>query len=323
MRKQRRSGAPWVSAATASTIRICLRHLALAIVLTLGLAAQAHAGTVTDLGDVVPMGLNSPDQVVGDVLDSSSGDHAELWSAGTLTRLPQLGSSDSSDAYAINAAGRIAGDDYATTSSVHGVYWNGTTAAHQVGPFFTTSEDFTVLNGVDTAGDLVGTTPASGTSDATGFIDKNGTEIPIGAADLDGQQGATAAGAITPNGARVLGQVSGGLTSDGYYLWSAATPDAHGTTLDITPSKNGALGFDAAEFSPLIQADLASDGTVVGYKGAGSSKVFYIRLPPAPRPRSRDFTPPTRSTRATSSSATSWAPPSRTHSTRPSGQTGP
>ena len=124
----------------------------------LGVVAQARADTITDLGDFVPMGLNNHDQVVGDVLDSSSDEDHAARENGSLQMLGQLGSTDESDAYAISDGGRIAGDDYASTSSVHGVYWNGGGTAHQVGPFsgVEASNDDTVLNGVDTAGDLAG-----------------------------------------------------------------------------------------------------------------------------------------------------------------------
>ncbi len=37
--------------------------------------------------------------------------------------------------------------------------------------------------------------------------------------------------------------------------------------------------FARREFGTQIQNDLASDGTVLGYKGSGTSKAFYIRLP--------------------------------------------
>ncbi len=264
---------------TTSTVRL-RRLVALAVVvLTFALVAQARADTITDLGDFVPMGLNDHDQVVGDVLDTNSYDHAALWS-GSLQMLGQLGSADESDAYAISDGGRIAGDDYASTSSVHGVYWNGGGTANQVSPFFAPSQDYTELNDVDTAGELAGFAPASSTSPyETGFIDKAGSATPVGAGDSSIGPN-SAVGAITPNGQLLLGYVNGG-TEPGpfYYLWSAANPNAAGTPLNLTPPKNGALGFDGAEFGTLIANDLASDGTVLGYTGTGSAKTFYIRLP--------------------------------------------
>ncbi len=264
-----------------TTTAVRLRRLAaLAIVLAFGVAAQARADTVTDLGDFVPMGLNDHDQVVGDVMDTNSYDHAALWS-GSLQALGQLGSTDESDAYAISDGGRIAGDDYASTSSVHGVYWNGGGTAHQVGPFSGVEDtsDYTVLNGVDTAGDLAGFTPLSSTNySPAGFVYHGGTEVPVGQADLGGQPGGTGVGAITPDGIHLLGDVTT-TSATTYKLWSSANPSGPGTALDITPPRNGALFFDAAEFGTEINNDLASDGTVLGYKGSGSSKQFYVRLP--------------------------------------------
>jgi uncharacterized membrane protein len=252
--------------------------LVLALMFVVGLATSARADSVTDLGALIPMGTNNSDQVVGDVFnDADSTSHAALWN-GSLQMLGQLSSTDESDAYAISAGGRITGDDYAGTSSVHGVYWNGGGNANQVGPFSGGSEsaDYTELNAVDTAGDLVGFTPDGGLID--GFLYHAGAEVLVGQTDLGAQPGGTVVGAITPDGSQMLGYVATGSATT-YYLWSSASPSGPGTELDIVPPTNGAGIFAGAEFGTLIENDLASDGTVLGYKGSGASKAFYVRLP--------------------------------------------
>ncbi len=257
------------------------RIAVLAALLTFGLAAQARANNVTGLGALIPMGLNSSDQVVGDVLDGSGNDHAALWSSGSLQMLGQLSTGDQSDAYAISAGGRIAGDDYSTTSSVDGVYWNGAGAANQVGPFdgVDPSSDFTVLNDVDAAGDLAGFTPLSSTDpSSTGLLFQGASEVEVGQSDLGGQPGGTVVGGITPAGSLMLGSVTTGSGTN-YYLWSSASPSGPGTALSITPPRNDAVGLDGAEFGTEINNDLASDGTVLGYTGSRSSGANFIRLP--------------------------------------------
>ncbi|HTX46227.1 MAG TPA: hypothetical protein VMD48_08120 [Solirubrobacteraceae bacterium] len=251
---------------------------ALALALVVGVAASASADSVTDLGvNFVPMGLNGSGQVVGDQTDNNVDyAHAALWN-GSLQQLGQLNSTDDSDAYAISAGGRISGDDYAG-ENVHGVYWNGGGTANQVGPFSGGSDtaDYTVLNDVDTAGDVVGFTPDGGLVD--GFLYHAGTETVVGQTDLGGQPGGTVVGAITPDGSQMLGSVN---TSSGntYYLWSSANPSGPGTALNLTPPTNGAGFFAGVEWGTQIQNDLASDGTVIGYMGSGNSKTYYIRYP--------------------------------------------
>jgi hypothetical protein len=266
-----------IKAARVAPVRPRLRVLiTLAIAFTVGLAGQSRADTVTDLGALDPMGINVNDQVVGDVMDSDGNLHAGLWN-GSLQMLGQLASTDQSDAYAISAGGRIAGDDY-TPSIAHGAYWNGGGTPNQVGPFqgVSGSNDDTELNGVDTAGDLVGFTPSPGLV-ATGFLDHAGTEVEVGQTDLGAQPGGTTVGAITPDGSRMLGYVSAATTT--YYLWSSTAPSGPGTALDITPPTSDMRGLDGVVFGTLIQNDLASDGTVLGYKGSGNAKSYYLRLP--------------------------------------------
>jgi uncharacterized membrane protein len=95
---------------------------------------------MTDLGNFLPMSVNNSDQVAGDVnvLNSdSAAPEAGVWIAGTTTTPPELAGAQESDAWEINAAGRIVGDDQLTGSNgvvVHGVTWNGTGPVAQLGP---------------------------------------------------------------------------------------------------------------------------------------------------------------------------------------------
>jgi hypothetical protein len=262
------------------SIRACVGVLfAVMLVLAVGVAASARADSVTDLGaNLVPMGLNNADQVVGDVVNPiSNADQAALWN-GSLQMLGPLSPGDESDAYAISSGGRITGDDFAGTSSVHGAYWNGGGNAFQVGPFggFDDNDD-TVVTDADTAGDLVGFSPNSDSVNM-GFFDHAGTPTTVGAAALGDQVGGTAVGAITPDGTEMLGDTS--TTDTTYYLWSTADPSgSSGTELNITPVEDDALLDAGAEFGSGISGSLASDGTVLGYTGSGASKTYYIRLP--------------------------------------------
>jgi hypothetical protein len=267
------------SAAAVQAIRARIGVLlVVTMVLAIGVAASAQADSITDLGvNFVPMGLNAAGQVVGDQTDNNDDyAHAALWN-GSLQMLGQLNSADDSDAYAISAGGRISGDDYAG-ENVHGVYWNGGGTANQVGPFSGGSDtaDYTVLNDVDTAGDVVGFTPDGGLID--GFLYHAGTETLVGQTDLGGQPGGTVVGAITPGGSQMLGSVNT-ASANTYYLWSSANPSGPGTALNLTPPTNGAGIFAGVEWGTQVQNDLASDGTVIGYMGSGNSKTYYIRYP--------------------------------------------
>lgn len=244
-------------------------------------AGQARAALmVQSLGTFVPESLNNSDQIAGDIpVDGPTAiAHAAVWSGGVLTPLPELGGTDSSNAYSISAAGRIVGDDHIElTGDVHGVQWD--VPAHgveQIGPFVPVSQDFTVLNGVDTAGDVVGTTlTASGS--LTGFL-YNGSERVAGAGDLGMDTGSTTVGAVTPDGSLLLGSLS---TSSGSstWLWPGDAPSAHGTLLDITPNRSGAgVLAGGVPFGPLTQNDLASNGSVLGHKGSMQRPPFFVRL---------------------------------------------
>ena len=120
-------------------MRSYLRASLCALLVLLGTAAQAQAITVVNLGDFIPNALNNHRQIVGDSVDPANDDapsHAEMWTAGVLTRLREPANATVSDAYAINASGRIVGDAQVSSPlGDHAIYWDGPTdAPHQIGP---------------------------------------------------------------------------------------------------------------------------------------------------------------------------------------------
>ena len=235
------------------------RVVTLVIVLALGIAGQARAATVVDRGVFVPAGLNAKDQVVGNIFDGNLPNavpHAGLWSNGVLSPLPEQAGAIQSDAYAINQAGRIVGDDRVPAQGgydVHAVFWNGVGAPIQVGPIasFGPGSDFSQASGVDAAGDVVGFTvgPSTVTFQLTGFVSENGALSTVGRGN-SGVNGSSQVGAITADGSALLGSASTG-TSSGYDLWPGASPNAAGVQLNFNPALSGVtvLGGPPADWS--------------------------------------------------------------------------
>jgi hypothetical protein len=267
----------------------------LVVVLTLGVTGLARAATVFDLGAFVPAGLNAKDQAVGDIYDANAQNavpHAGLWSNGVLTPLPEQPGATQSAAFAINDAGRIAGDDRVPAQSgydVHAVFWDGTGAPTQIGPLasFGPGSDFSQASSVDAAGDVVGYTVTQSQDQQpqfllTGFLSKNGGSLSTAGRGDSGVNGSSQVGAITADGSLLLGFASTS-TSSGYFLWPGASPNAPGVQLDFRPVVSGfALLAGPPDGLSQIMNDLASDGTVIGYRDSTGSPVvrsFYIRLP--------------------------------------------
>jgi CSLREA domain-containing protein len=260
-----------------------VRVVVCVLVLLLGLAAQAQAITVVDLGDFIPNALNGHRQIVGGSVDPGDDDapsHAEVWANGTLTRLREPGDAQSTSAYAINANGRIVGGSQVQSPLAdHALYWDGPTdTPHQIGPLSPTADgDFSGATGVDSAGDVVGFTLGSDYGQFGFLRTASGSLDRVGDADRDG--GSTSVAGITPDGANILGHVgtsehNGAAT--GWYLWPGAS--SSGTRLDITPYPHGSQ-FLGSAITPQYDDDLASDGAVLGYKGDSSSPSYYLRLP--------------------------------------------
>src|SRR5262249_20068426 len=52
-----------------------------------------------------------------------------------------------------------------------------------------------------------------------------------------------------------------------------------GTPLDITPTRAAVANLPAIVYGPAIENDLASDGSVLGFKGPNASRTFWPRAP--------------------------------------------
>jgi CSLREA domain-containing protein len=264
-------------------VRSSVRALLCAFLLLSGTAAQAQAITVVNLGDFIPNALNNHRQIVGGSIDPANDDapsHAEVWTSGVLTRLREPANANVTDAYAINASGRIVGGAQVSSPlGDHAIYWDSPTdAAHQIGPLAPTSDgDFSAATGVTSAGEVVGFSLAADYTQFGFLRTAGGALTRVGDADRDG--GSTSVAGITPDGTHILGHVgtaehNGAAT--GWYLWPSA--GGSGTKLDITPFPHGS-NFLGSSITPQYNNALAGDGTVLGYKGDASSQTYYLRLP--------------------------------------------
>ncbi len=252
--------------------------------LTLLVAASATGATVTDLGSFVPSGLNTKGVVVGDIVDQNDENfvpHAGIWTNGILTPLPERAGTSQSDALAVSETGRVVGLEYVPgTGDVHAVYWDGVAAPTQIGPLIP-GTDFSQAADVDGAGNVVGSTQGGSPHYLVGYYAAaGGSPVPVGVGNLDADKGSSKVGAISGDGSTLLGEVTGTDGADGYYLWSAASPAASGIKLDITPDPSGFWLLAGSVYNLLlIQNDLASDGSVFGFKGTGATRAWYLRTP--------------------------------------------
>lgn len=255
--------------------------LAAAILAAIG-ASPAQAAALVDLGPLVPHGLNERGDVVGGIIDPDDEGvptRAGLWRGGTLTPLPAPAGATSGSANAVNASGRIAGTARGPGVGTRALRWDGAAAPLRLPPFAaitTDGDDASVAADVDDAGFVVGSTLET-TFQMVGFRApaSGGALTRVGTADRG--IGSTRAGAVTPDGTKILGQVTGtsGGAADGWYLWPS--PGAAGTRIGITPAPSGVSLLDESEPTQVHNA-LASDGAVLGYKGA-SPRTWYVRDP--------------------------------------------
>jgi hypothetical protein len=102
-----------------------------------------------------------------------------------------------------------------------------------------------VAEGIDAAGDIVGTTPVGACSG--GFLDQGGTAVSVGPCTT------SAVDAITAGGSTMLTYNQGNWS-----LVPTATPDAAGTPLDITPSQSGAVLPGGSEWGAYVQSSRAT-----------------------------------------------------------------
>ncbi len=256
-----------------------MRSFLLALVVVLVVAVPAQADSVINLGSISPNGINGHRQIVGDSFDPNDDNaptHAVIWNSGVLSQLTEPAGATESDAYEINADGRIVGG--ATTSgNLHALYWDGIGGPyHQLGPLSSGPSDFSQANAVDDAGDVVGNTLNSNSA-TIGFFSQRGSGITEVGAGVGGPFTHTSLAGITPDGQTMLGHVNGDSdhqSATGWYLFNSPT-DA-GTKLDLTIYPHGSYILGAAA-SPQFANLMASDGAVVGYKGDLSSPSYYLR----------------------------------------------
>lgn len=257
------------------------RALLLALTLLI-LPSPATAATVVDLGYMVPSAVNVHGVVVGDTfdpIDDQEPGHAAMWSGGALTPLPETPGAELSDALAISDTGRIVGLEYIDSNTVHAVYWDGLAGPVTISPL-STDFDFSQALDVDANGTVVGSVSLNdGPPHYLGFLFTPGSPITlVGAGDLTPDAGSAQVGAISGDGTTLLGEVEGADAADGYYLWSAATPGAAGTKLDLTPPRSGFSILSGALYAPLlIQNTLARDGAVFGWKGPDDARTWWLR----------------------------------------------
>src|SRR3954454_5735164 len=89
-----------------------MRLLPLALAVALVAPSPTYADQVINLGSIIPNGINGHRQIVGDSFDPSDDDappHAEIWNSGVLSRMAEPAATTESDAYEINADGRVVG----------------------------------------------------------------------------------------------------------------------------------------------------------------------------------------------------------------------
>ena len=241
-------------------------------------ASPAGANPVFDLGSFVPTSISGGQAVGGGILDplnDAAPPHAGVWVKGTLTRLAEPAGTTASEVSGLNMDGRVSGA-VEGTGGVHAVSWDSPTdpVSHQLGPLASLPADYSTTGGVDNAGRVVGTTLETGVR-TTGFLAAPGGGLAqVGT--FERGPGSSSAVGVTPDGSRLLGRVGGSADSgaaDGWYLWPAA-----GRGRDSTSAGRARLLHPRRAISTLYANNLASDGTVLGYKD-GASRSYWLRLP--------------------------------------------
>jgi probable HAF family extracellular repeat protein len=260
-----------------------MRSLLLALAVALVVAVPVQADAPITLGSINPNGVNGHRQIVGDSFDPANDDaptHAMIWNSGVLSRLPEPAGTEHSDAYEINADGRVVGGSTDAGGQLHALYWDGVGGApNRLGPLSSGNSDFSQAVAVDNAGDVVGNT-LDVNSRQIGFVSSHGNGITQVGASVGGEFGTTSVAGITPDGTTMLGHVNGDSdhqSTTGWYLFNG--PSDGGLKLDLNVFQTGASILGAAS-TPQFANLMASDGAIVGYKGAdATSGTFYLRSP--------------------------------------------
>jgi len=228
----------------------CVRRLAVqyrryAFECTVGRLVRRPRWEITDLGEIVPTGINNDGQVVGYRSTTPAGDpHAVLWENGFVRDLGTLGGSHS-QALAINDRGQVVGTSDAGGGGYHAFLWqNGVMT------------DLGTLGGISQAvainasGQIVGNSPPEGATIVHAFLWENGAMTDLGTL------GGTSSTAIDINDrGQIIGQSS---MVDGAYhafLWQ------DGATRDLGTLSGPSLAVGGPSSRPWAIND---DGVIVG-----------------------------------------------------------
>lgn len=239
--------------------------------------------TVTDLGPGVATGINNNGQVVGYSNQSNGYPYAFLYSNGSM----QLISGQNSYAYGINNNGQVVGAFYpqATETAAAFVYSSGSTQFLGTLPGYSGGTPFSVANGINDSGQIVGFSGAGGNGSAflysggsmqnlfPGSVDSSATAIN-NHGEIVGGRGTSAfidnngtmqffAG-YAADGLNNNGQVIGftvpppGVTTQTSFLYSAGTMQTlsplPGFATDIAQGINNSgqvVGYDVGPYQPI------------------------------------------------------------------------
>ena len=203
-----------------------------------------------------------------------------IWNSGVLSRLPEPAGTEHSDAYEINADGRVVGGSTDAGGQLHALYWDGVGGAPQPArAALSGTRDFSQAIAVDDAGDVVGNT-LDVNFRQIGFFARMGTGSRRSPPAWAASSAPRRSPASRPDGTTMLGHVNGDSdhqATTGWYLFNG--PSDGGLKLDLNVFQTGASILGAAS-TPQFANLMASDGAIVGYKGAdATSGTFYLRSP--------------------------------------------
>ena len=260
-----------------------MRSFLLALVAVLVAAVPAHADPVINLGSIIPNGINGHRQIVGDSFDPNNDDaptHADDLELGRALAAGRAGGHDRERRVRDQRRRAHRGWVDLERAASRALLGRGRPARRissgRSRPGRRTSARPTR---VDNAGDVVGNT-LDANSAAIGFFSPRGSGITEVGDGLGGPFTHAPIAGITPDGQTMLGHVNGDTdhqSATGWYLFNS--PGDAGTQLDLNLFQTGASILGAAA-SPQYANLMASDGTVLGYKGANASTgPFYLRLP--------------------------------------------
>ncbi len=229
-------------------------------------------------GQATPVAINDSREVVAWENSGDGQSDGIYWNAsGQHSVLPTLpGGAGFAHAYDINNAGVIVGDSRDTNFDVHGIVWNRTTLARDLGfmgAAYSWFYDFSSARGINDLGDIVGEAVIG--QDYHAFLWRNGsyTDLGLGSA-LD----------INNNGL-ILGRAAGGLPvtwNNGIRtnLTALSGGIAYATYSVHDLNNNGDIvGFSTVDQTTLATAVVWQNGKVKNlgyYPGGNSSRAYGI-----------------------------------------------